>query len=192
MWRRGWVVVGLGLAVVLLGSDADAQSLAPGPPGPYVIDVRGVTTGIPAAPGLYPDLDGSFVVPARGFGGDVGAHVYPFGLGPSRVGIGVNFIHVRGSATDANTIVQIVAPQISFNFGTSNGWSYLSAGVGPARVEAGATASVSAVNAGGGARWFLNQHVAVGFDVRVYRLAADGDVMPSATTLSASVGFSLK
>ena len=188
----GRLAAWLGLAGVLLGSRVEAQSLTPGPPGPFVLDVRGVTSGIPASPGLYPDLGDNFVVPARGFGFDVGAHLYFFSLGAARLGIGANFIQVRGTATDANATFQTVAPQLSFNFGTSDGWSYLSVGAGTARVNAVASASSSSINAGGGARWFIKRHLAVGFDIRMHKIAADGDTMGQSTQVSASVGFSLK
>ena len=190
--RTGRLAVWLGLAGVLLGTQVEAQGLTPGKPGPFVIDVRGVTSGIPASPGLYPDLGDQYVVPARGFGFDVGAHIYLFSLGPARLGIGANYIEVRGTATDADATLQAVAPQLSFNFGTTDGWSYLSLGAGTARVNAGAEASSSAINAGGGARWFLKRHLAVGFDVRFHMIAADGDTMGKSTQVSASVGFSLK
>ena len=190
--RSGRLAAWLGLAGVLLGTQVEAQGLTPGKPGPFVIDVRGVTSGIPASPGLYPDLGDQFVVPARGFGFDVGAHIYLFSLGPARLGIGANYIEVRGTAADADATLQTIAPQLSFNFGTSDGWSYLSLGAGTARVNAGAEASSSAINAGGGARWFLKRHLAVGFDVRFHRIAADGDTMGKSTQVSASVGFSLK
>ena len=127
----------LGLAGVLLGSRAAAQTLAPGPPGPFVIDVRGATSGIPSGPGLYPTLAEEARVPVRGFGGDLGGHVYPLKLGPARLGIGVNLIYVRGTSVDTHATVRIIDPQISFNFGTANGWSYLSAGLGTAHVNAG-------------------------------------------------------
>ena len=190
--RSGRLAAWLGLAGVLLGTQVEAQGLTPGKPGPFVIDVRGVTSGIPASPGLYPDLGDQFVVPARGFGFDVGAHIYLFSLGPARLGIGANYIEVRGTAADADATLQTIAPQLSFNFGTSDGWSYLSLGAGTARVNAGAEASSSAINAGGGARWFLKRHLAVGFDVRFHMIAADGDTMGKSTQVSASVGFSLK
>ena len=190
--RSGRLAAWLGLAGVLLGTQVEAQGLTPGKPGPFVIDVRGVTSGIPASPGLYPDLGDQFVVPARGFGFDVGAHIYLFSLGPARLGIGANYIEVRGTATDADATLQTIAPQLSFNFGTSDGWSYLSLGAGTARVNAGAEASSSAINAGGGARWFLKRHLAVGFDVRFHKIAADGDTMGASTQVSAAVGFSLK
>ena len=190
--RTGRLAAWLGLAGVLLGPRVEAQGLTPGKPGPYVIDVRGVTIGIPASPGLYPDLGDQYVVPARGFGFDVGAHVYLFSLGPARLGIGANYIEVRGTATDADATLETIAPQLSFNFGTSDGWSYLSVGAGTARVNAVASASSSAINAGGGARWFLKRHLAVGFDVRFHMIAADGDTMGKSTQVSASVGLSVK
>jgi hypothetical protein len=191
--RSGRLAVWLGLAGVLLGSRVEAQSLTPGPPGPvFVVDVRGTTSGIPTSIGLYPTIPDGGSVPARGFGYDVGGHVYLFNLGPSRLGLGVDVIGVRGTATDATATMTIVAPQLSFNFGTSDGWSYLSLGAGTARVKAEETGSSSAINAGGGARWFIKRHLAVGFDVRLHKIAADGNTMPASTILSASVGFSLK
>lgn len=190
--RSGRLAVWLGLAGVLLGSQAGAQSLTPGPPGPFVIDLRGSTSSIPTSIGLYPTIPEGGSVPSRGFGYDVGGHVYLFNLGPARLGLGVNVIGVRGTATDATATMNILAPQLSFNFGSSDGWSYLSAGAGTARVKAGETASSSAINAGGGARWFIRRHIAVGFDLRWHKIAADGETMDASTLFAASVGFSIK
>lgn len=191
--RSGRLAVWLGLAGVLLGSRVDAQSLTPGPPGPYfVVDVRGATSGIPTSIGLYPTVPEGGQVPSRGFGYDAGAHAYLFNLGTVRIGLGVSVIGVRGTATDADATMRILAPQLSFNFGTSDGWSYLSVGAGTARVDAEETGSSSAINAGGGARWFIKRHLGVGFDIRLHRIAADGDIMGQSTAFSASVGFSLK
>lgn len=191
--RSGRLAVWLGLAGALLGLRVDAQSLTPGPPGPhFVVDLRGATSAIPTSAGLYPTVPEGGSVPARGFGYDVGAHVYLFNLGPARVGLGASVIKVRGTAPDATTTMDILAPQLSFNFGSSDGWSYLSLGAGNARVNAEETGSSSAINAGGGARWFITRHLAVGFDVRMHKIAADGDTMGSSTILSASVGFSVK
>ena len=190
--RSGRLAVWLGLAGVLLGSQAGAQSLTPGPPGPFVIDLRGSTSGIPTSIGLYPTIPEGGSVPARGFGYDVGGHVYLFNLGPARLGLGVNVIGVRGTAPDATATMNILAPQLSFNFGSADGWSYLSAGAGTAHVKAGETASSSAINAGGGARWFIRRHIAVGFDLRWHKIAADGEIMNASTMFAASVGFSVK
>jgi len=189
----GRLAVWLGLAGVLLGSRGEAQSLTPGPPGPiFVVDVRGATIGIPTSIGLYPTVPEGSSVPSRGFGYDVGGHIYLFNLGTARVGLGVSVIGVRGTATDATATMRVVAPQLSFNFGTSDGWSYLSVGAGTARVDAEATGSSSAINAGGGARWFIKRHLGVGFDLRLHRIAADGDIMGDSMTFAASVGFSVK
>lgn len=98
---------------------------------------------------------------------------------------------VRGTAEDVRVTMQIVAPQLSFNFGTANGWSYLGAGAGPARVKGDLTFTTTALNAGGGARWFMNDHAAIGFDIRVYRLSASGSFART-TLVAASVGLSLK
>ena len=191
--HSGRLAVWLGLAGVLLGSRGEAQSLTPGPPGPiFVVDVRGTTSGIPTSIGLYPTVPDGGSVPSRGFGYDVGGHVYLFNLGAARVGLGVSVIGVRGTATDATATMNVLAPQISFNFGTSDGWSYLSVGAGTARVNAEATGSSSAINAGGGARWFIKRHIGVGFDLRLHRIAADGDTMGDSMIFAASVGFSLK
>jgi len=191
--RSGRLAVWLGLAGVLLGSRVAAQSLTPGPPGPFfVVDVRGATSGVPTSIGLYPTVPDGGSVPARGFGYDVGGHVYLFNLGSARIGLGANVIGVRGTATDATATMNIVAPQLSFNFGTSDGWSYLSLGAGPARMNAEETGSSTAINAGGGARWFFKRHLAVSFDLRLYRIAADGDIMGRSTQFAASVGFSVK
>lgn len=191
--RAGRLAVWLGLAGIFLGSRVAAQSLTPGPPGPYfVLDVRGTTSGIPTSIGLYPTVPDGGSVPSRGFGFDAGGHVYLFNLGPARIGVGVNVIGVRGTATDGSARMGIIAPQLSFNFGSSDGWSYLSVGAGTAKVDAETTASSSAINVGGGARWFIKPHLAVGFDVRVHKIAADGDRMGASTTLSTSVGFSVK
>jgi hypothetical protein len=191
--RSGRLAVWLGLAGVLMGSRVAAQSLTPGPPGPiFVVDVRGSTSGIPTSIGLYPTIPDNGSVPTRGFGYDVGGHVYLFNLGAARLGLGVNVIGARGTAPDATATLRIVAPQLSFNFGSSDGWSYLSLGAGTARVNAEETGSSSAINAGGGARWFIKRHLAVSFDIRLHKIAADGDTMGQATLLSASVGFSLK
>jgi hypothetical protein len=91
---------------------------------------------------------------------------------------------------DVTVTQRIVAPQISLNFGTGRGWSYLSTGAGPVRVKAtagsdGLTTSRIAVNVGAGARWFLTDHVGVGFDLRAIWLG-------SRATFAASAGFSLK
>ena len=189
---------GCALAVLLLAlvssHEAAAQSLNPGPPGPFVFDARGVVSGIPNSEAFVPPEVTVATIPARGFGGSIGGHVYAFQLGPGRFGIGVDLTFARGTSTDVQTTLSTVDPQLSFNFGTADGWSYLSAGVGAARVKsepAGISESVQVFNWGGGARWFLSQHFGIGFDIRVRHLSA-GDVVPKGTSVAAAVGLSLK
>lgn len=207
------------LAAVVCGATAaEAQSLSPGPPGPFVVDLRGATVRIPSDPAFFPALPEASDVPARGFGADVGVHVYPFSWGPARAGVGADILYARGSVAGSgpSTVVKGVAPQFSLNFGSRDGWSYLSAGYGimtirseapvvatPAGSSADGTAltdttggsvesgSVPALNFGGGARWFLSRHLAVGFDIRFHRLAA-GDTTPSTTLFGATAGVSLR
>jgi hypothetical protein len=189
---------------------ATGQTLNPGPPGPYVIDLRGTTLGEPQAAAFYPVLPPAAEVPSRGFGIDAGAHVYPARLGPGRLGVGASVLHVRGSVTDTVSITtRVVAPQVSLNFGTSDGWSYIGGGIGVARVAGrleasngtpGATqtsGALLAINGGGGARWFFARHVAFGFDLRLHRLSpqephADSIGTPAIWLGSASVGLSFK
>ena len=103
----------------------------------------------------------------------------------------------------------VIAPQVSFNFGTREGWSYLSGGYGAGRMyelglgdrrwvlsPAGSTlvrddGRAAAINYGGGARWFIRDRVAVGLDLRFHRFAALG-TRPSTKFVVASVGLSVR
>ena len=184
-------------AVVMLAASPAAAQTAD-PVAGYVIDLRGATSGLPRQTIFYPGIPVETIVPARGFGFDVGGHVFVLRLGPARVGVGANYVRVRGTAEGIAANVSTIAPQVSFNFGSSNGWSYLSAGLGRAWVatnvarETGSavtkTDGITSVNYGGGARWFLKRRLAAGFDVRVHRLSG-----PARETLvSVSVGLSVR
>ena len=204
---------GMVAAVLLAAAPAAAQTSSP--PGPWVVDIRGVTSPVPTDQAFYPPLASAFV-PSRGFGLDVGAHVYPFSLGPARVGFGAAFVFARSAANAPVTVdeetgetspgqrltltMRTIAPQVSFNFGSADGWSYLSAGLGtssvtseaedvlPGRHESG---RVRAVNVGGGARWFMKPRVAFGFDLRAYRLAA-GESTPQTSVFAVGAGLSFR
>jgi hypothetical protein len=186
------------VAAVLVLVALPAAAQGPDPVAGYVLDLRGATSGLPKETAFFPGIPVETIVPARGFGFDVGGHVYLFGLGPSRVGIGLNYLRVRGTTPGIVGNVSSVAPQVSFNFGGANGWSYLSAGVGRAWVrttierESGpATAEsegLTAFNYGGGARWFLMRRLALGFDVRLHRVSGP----PRTSLFAASVGFSVR
>jgi hypothetical protein len=178
-----------------------------------VLDIRGVTSAVPTDSTFYPTLT-SAIVPSRGFGADVGGHVYLFNLGPARVGLGASVMTVRATAdAPASTqgestepgqrvtmTLRVIAPQISFNFGSRDGWSYLSAGLGlgsvnsrtenasPGEQESG---RLRTVNYGGGARWFMMPRLAFGIDLRAYQLAA-GDGTPRVSVFAVGAGLSIR
>jgi hypothetical protein len=182
------------LVALMPASGTFAQTLNPGPPGPYVFDFRAATSAVPASETFVPEGDTTATVPTRGFGGSMGAHLYALQLGPARLGVGVDFLFARGTTADATTTLGSVDPQVSANFGTADGWSYLSAGYGITRVSAdpaGVSESMPSLNWGGGARWFLSPHFGVGFDVRVHHISA-GDTIPKDIAVAATVGVSLK
>lgn len=223
------------LAATLAGTPAAAQIAAPGPPGPYVIDVRLGTSAIPQDAGFFPPVPTATLIPSRGYGIDVGAHVYLLRLGPGRFGIGASVVRVGSTASqprpsigsasasstprarpDVSATVTIISPQLSYNFGSAAGWSYLSAGVGHTKVVTGTTAfggpgsgtsmtpersvdsrTLSTTNFGGGARWFTKAHLGFSFDVRFYLVsarAAEGTspATTGTTLVAASAGISLR
>jgi hypothetical protein len=123
--------------------------------------------------------------------------VYLFSLGPARVGVGADYFSARGTSETVTANLSALAGQLSFNFGTARGWSYLSAGPGRAWVRTTAeqlegtaeqeTDGLMSLNFGGGARWFLTSRVGVGFDLRWHRVSST----PGMMLLSAAAGFSV-
>ena len=226
-----------GVLWLSLGASMGAQTTAgqtatPDRPGPWVVDLRGATVSLPQDAAFFPDIPSSTAVPSRGYGMDVGAHVYVLQLGPARLGIGGMLLRARGTASpgdpdedeepsptglattpDVASLLTTFGPQISMNFGSRAGWSYLSAGIGRARMSTRASRFVdedddddvtaaqliehrsrSSLNFGGGARWFTRQRLAVSFDVRFHIIGAGGEepATPGKTLLAASVGVSLR
>ena len=189
-----------------------------GPPGPFVIDARGAfanvgrTDELAAPRGLM-----ASELPKRVLGLDIGAHVYPV-KGKVTLGIGASLLMVGGTQTpgapeegavDAPTTpgefrVRGIVPQLSLNFGSSRGWSYIGAGLGLSQLKAGRAESdlsyspqLLTINLGGGARWFVSEHIAFTFDGRYYRLAskeleADYVGNPTVSMFVLSAGLSFK
>jgi hypothetical protein len=129
-------------------------------------------------------------LPGVGIGASGGLHVYVLRFGAVTVGVGgeATIGRSRSSpASDANTAspravtetFKSLTGQLSLNFGTGNGWSYLSVGLGrsirsivpdgrpPLAVDEDAT---RAINYGGGARWFAKKHLAFSLDVRLHEI----------------------
>jgi hypothetical protein len=196
------------------------------PIGWFVVDVRGTSAGMPGDPGWTPAVPADTEAPSRGIGIDLGAHVYVLRFRRLAIGVGGTWDTARsrtappelaeGAPTttvrppSVTTRVTSLAPQVSLNFGHALGWSYVSAGLGRTRVESSAEPTTGtltytpvdsgwtkALNYGGGARWFINDHVGVGFDLRWYKLSiveasATSPGAPRASLLTAAVGISLK
>jgi hypothetical protein len=110
--------------------------------GPFVVDVRGTSPKFPDDAQLAQSRGLSVdELPGRGLGLDAGAHVYLFKWRVITVGVGAQMTLARaasgGVVQDGVEIARPVTswftaftPQLSFNFGTGNGWSYISGGIG--------------------------------------------------------------
>ena len=205
------LVLGLILTMRGLGEAQDE----PPPIGPFVVDVRASVPNFPRDPQLAAGrgLDAG-ELPGRALGVDVGIHVYLLTWKVVTVGIGGQLTLARshfspepdsGLRAVTERVISI-APQLSLNFGSGDGWSYLSGGVGstiwslapdgqppgPADQE-----RLQTLNYGGGARWFSNPHLAFTFDVRFHAVTVGTPYLgrpgsPRTTLLVMSAGVSLK
>lgn len=197
------------------------------PPG--VVDVRLSFARF----GQSPELAGVYTLvaqelPGHGWGIEMGGHLYPFKYRGLTIGVGGAIVtaggrrnpgvpvsgrsqapnvHTRFSTGFArrDAFTAFFNPQLSFNFAGSNGFSYVSGGLGTARLTIGIdgvepdrpSASPKTINYGGGARWFITPHVAFTFDVRVYAISpvvveGFGLVNPRMNLVFVSAGMSMK
>jgi hypothetical protein len=203
---------------LLLLFPASASAQAPQPVGPFAADVRGTFARHKVEPSVANDLGvvpGN--MPTRSFGLSGGAHWYPWRAKKITLGVGGEFVVARGSRTVEPTTATApqgpavrrhfseVSPQVSFNFGHRNGWSYISGGVGRSKLYVeSADAPVTdapnrnTVNYGAGARWFTNHHVAFCVDLRWYSVAPQpptpggGVAQPRTTLMVLSAGIGLR
>jgi hypothetical protein len=156
-------------------------------------------------------------LPGHGLGLAFGGHFYPWHKGIVTFGFGGEVVVSHGSKTvepatetapkgpTLRTEFSSVAPQVSLNFGKREGWSYLSGGLGWARLtteredlpETASAPREKALNYGGGARWFATKHLAVSLDLRFYQINAQDAVgtrpaYPKVTMVVASGGMAFK
>lgn len=189
-------VTGLCPIVLMLGlaTDVHAQVTA-GPISRFVVDARGSLARFKQDTGVSQGLgvDAS-TLPTRGLGITIGAHLYPLRSRRVTFGVGVEYARAGDSKTTTITDQQTnekvegptlttrftsVAPQLSINFGRDEGWSYLSAGIGRARITTENEAQpltdtadrTQVINYGGGARWFNTPRMAFTFDIRWYAIS---------------------
>jgi hypothetical protein len=163
-----------------------------------VVDLHGTFTNFPSST----DLAQSRGLPAGDLpgaapGADLALHIYPLRWRAITFGIGgqVTFERARHTPTAAEgasapTTERFFSggPQLSLNFGSGAGWSYISGGIGRsvwqivpdgADPQAADQARLNTSNYGGGARWFMRKHLAFSFDVRFYAIS------PGPSTLEA-------
>ena len=179
---------------LLTATDARAQDPPPRI-GPFVFDLHATMPGFPSDDTDLANSRGlaSNELPGRGLGLHGGAHVYVLTWKAVTIGLGVDATvartHKSGAAlTDGTSTRDVtetfthIAPELSLNFGDGDGWSYLSAGVGPSawafdvagrNPVSADTERLQTTNWGGGARWFIKPHLAFSLDVRIY------DINPS-------------
>jgi hypothetical protein len=185
-----WLVV----LMVGLATDVHGQVTA-GPISRFVVDARGSLARFKQDSAVSQGLgvDAS-TLPTRGLGITVGAHVYPLRFRWMTFGVGVEYARAgdsktttitdneTGEETEGPTITTrftSFAPQLSLNFGRDEGWSYLSAGIGRARITSENDAqpltdtadATQVINYGGGARWFNSPRMAFTFDIRWYAIS---------------------
>ena len=203
--------------LLLTAASAAVAQLAE-PPGPFVLDLRAGFSSVGRSEDLsLPRGLQANELPKRVRGVDLGAHVYPL-RGRVTLGVGASLLLMGGTQTPGTPeegavdapltsgefAVRGVVPQLSLNFGSSRGWSYIGGGLGLSQIKAGRAESdltyspnLLTINVGGGARWFVSEHVAFTFDGRFYRLAsapleADYVGNPTVSLFVLSAGLSFK
>jgi hypothetical protein len=185
MRRRVCVLASCG--TLLIAGSAAAQK--PGRIPAAVFDVRGFYTPFGQDPTTALNLHvGPQALPTRGLGGVVDVQVYPLRRQRFAIGIGGEALlaHAHAQATDETGLpigdpvhqrLRGIAGSFSLNFGHRDGWSYLTAGMGPMsfstylgdQAPAAPPPTQMTLNLGGGARWFATKHLAFCFDVRFYQ-----------------------
>lgn|SRR5689334_713583 len=231
MVRFRWSAL-LGVCVVMSVFGArPAWAQKQDPPGPFVIDVRGAFAGLsPTSAISDPFHLAKTQMPARGLGAELGASVYPLRTKHITLGVGANYLLVRANKVPDPVALpndptvrerfETFGTQLSLNFGTKRGWSYISGGIGSSRraiqvfpvtstTTGGKTTTTQSdepltakgsrsktINYGGGARWFASSHIAFGFDLRWYAVnpavaTATVPVLPRQTLFVANAGISI-
>jgi hypothetical protein len=206
--------------MALAAAPTRARAQEPPPPIPRVaVDVHATVPRFPANQTLASSRGRNLAeLPGSGLGADIAVNVYPIKWKAVTFGLGGHVMTSRAHRTpaapaDSTEIFYPVTehftylgPQLSFNFGTGAGWSYLSGGISASRwsvVPDGFNRLPSdderlkTIDYGGGARWFIKPHVAFSFDVRFYAInpGTPNGVLPGSprtTLLVIGAGVSIK
>lgn len=185
----------------------------------YVFDVHGTVPRFPSNEAIADSRGMQLAeLPGTGVGVQAALHLYPLRWRAITFGIGGEVTANRSTFQPPDTNPSglkgstekflSAAPQLSFNFGTGHGWSYLSGGIGVSQWSIipndradpfpSDTARLKTINYGGGARWFAKPHLAFSFDVRFYAINPGPDNnmglagSPRTTLLIFGAGVSLK
>jgi hypothetical protein len=178
-------------ALLLIAAAGPAHAQDPPPRIPLVVvDLHATVPRFPSEDAQLAESRGMKLaeLPGSGLGLQAGLHLYPLRWRAVTFGVGGEVATSRARqspAKGAQTLrateerFRSIAPQLSFNFGTGHGWSYLSGGLGRStwglKVQGAADAfgdtdPLKTINYGGGARWFIKPHLAFSFDVRFYAI----------------------
>jgi hypothetical protein len=206
-----------GLLLAFLPANAAAQTETE-PIGRFAADLRVAIPRFPSDAAIASALSVTKEnLPGRGLGLSAGLHLYPLRMGRVTLGLGGELLIGRASRTldpaqegdppgpTVNARISSLSPQVSLNFGSRRGWSYLSGGIGYATFtvenEASPVASpdgrLRTINYGGGARWFAKEHLAFTFDLRFHRYDPQDAIVgrpayPGGRMTVLSAGISLK
>jgi hypothetical protein len=205
----------LGLAQQAGAQDVPAEAR---PIGRFVADVRGTFPKFKQDPLIATGISVTTAnLPVRAYGFVVGAHFYPARVGIVTFGVGGEMAMARRSHTLAaasatadpgptvNSRFRALSPQVSFNFGARDGWSYISGGIGTSKFTAERKdaplppqeSGSKTINYGGGARWFSKKHIAFSVDLRFYAInpqlaTSTRPAAPRMTLWAFSVGAAFK
>ena len=177
---------------LLFGAVAGTAIGQPREPIPwFAVDLQGALPKLPTDPALAtPRGVAAATLPVWGPGFNLAAHVYPLKHKIFALGIGANYQWARGSDSPdipkgsttptgptVTTRFKSFAPQVTFNFGHRRGWSYFGGGIGSSTLtisrddrdeETGE--GIKTINYGGGGRWFVKEHLAFSWDLRIYAM----------------------
>jgi hypothetical protein len=201
------------LAALFAAAPAFAQPRDPLPTA--VLDLRGAFVRMKADPVTAQTLGiDAQDLATHAFGLVSGVHVYPLRGRNMALGVGAELFLTRAKkhrldddkvpiGPEVRRQVQSLSGQISLNFGHRQGWSYLTAGIGPLSFDTYRAGTLPdglrtmTQNFGFGARWFTTRHVAFMLDLRFYltqpadaTLVVGGRERQTLTVMSA--GISLK
>ena len=204
------------LIITLMTTATDAAGQDPGPIGPFVFDIRGALVGLSQDAdlandrGLWPNQ-----LAPRSIGLNVGGHAYVFRWREITFGVGVSALVSSTSYTTENddpnpkrstvkTRFNAISPELSFNFGDGDGWSYLSGGLGtssmnvyPEQPTVPEQRRAGTLNYGGGARWFVKPNLAFSFDIRLFAISPLPELeaqpgSPRMTRFAVNLGLSVR